>query len=53
MNACRIVRVDTLLDSIIDHEKPGHAERIFEAEKVTVLFILTCFLRNLSQILTF
>jgi hypothetical protein len=33
MNACRITRVGTMLDSIIDHKTPGHAEKIFEAEK--------------------
>ena len=31
--ALRIVRIDTLLDSIIEHEKPGHEEKIFNAEK--------------------
>lgn len=33
LNVLRVTRIDVLLDSIIDHESPGHEQRIFNAEK--------------------
>jgi hypothetical protein len=33
MNAFRLSRAHSLLDRIIDHDEPGHDEKIFEIEK--------------------
>ena len=33
MMALRVVRIDALLDSIIENDKPGHSDRIYNAEK--------------------
>ena len=33
ITAFRIARIDTLLDSVIEHDKPGHNEKLFDIEK--------------------